>query len=270
MTRKTTARGAVRRGSARAPHPVPAPMSTRTARTARSTRSGADGGAGTDAIYARISEAIAAHKLPPGAKLGEEALGDIFGVSRTKIRQALFQLASDKLVTLIPGRGAFVAQPTVREAQEVFAARRIVEAAVMTQFVARASDKDIATLQKHMAAQKRASAAGHAQSRNHLLGDFHAVIAHLTGNAVLADIVEALVARTSLITLFYQNTRAAAASLDEHVTLMAAIEKRDVRLAVKLMHQHLTDVEEGLVLKNDSAPASTDLRAALGATGDPA
>ena len=227
----------------------------------------ADAGTDNDAIYARISDAIAAHKLPPGAKLGEEALGEIFGVSRTKIRQALFQRASDKLVTLIPGRGAFVAQPTVREAQEVFEARRIVEAAVMTQFVARASDKDIATLQKHLAAQKRASAAGNAQSRNHLLGDFHAVLARLAGNAVLAEIVEELVARTSLITLFYQNTRAAAASLDEHVTLMAAIEKRDARLAVKLMHEHLTDVEEGLVLKSDSAPALTDLRAALGAAG---
>ena len=222
---------------------------------------------GSDAIYARISDAIAAHKLPPGAKLGEEALGDIFGVSRTKIRQALFQLASDKLVTLIPGRGAFVAQPTVREAREVFEARRIVEAAVMTQFVARASNQDIAILQKHLTAQKRASAAGNAQSRNHLLGDFHAVIARLAGNAVLAEIVEELVARTSLITLFYQNTRAAAASLDEHLTLMVAIEKRDARLAVKLMHEHLTDVEDGLVLKHDGAPASTDLRSALGAPG---
>ena len=227
----------------------------------------AEPGTGNDAIYARISEAIAAHRLPPGAKLGEEALGDIFGVSRTKIRQALFHLASDKLVTLIPGRGAFVAQPTVREAQEVFEARRIVEAAVMTQFVARATDKDIAALHKHLAAQKRASATGNTQSRNHLLGDFHTVIAQFAGNAVLAEIVGELVARTSLITLFYQNTRAAAASLDEHVTLMAAIEKRDARLAVKLMHEHLNDVEHGLVLKNDSSPVLTDLRAALGTIG---
>ena len=227
----------------------------------------AEPGAGSDAIYARISEAIAAHKLPPGAKLGEEALGDIFGVSRTKIRQALFQLASDKLVTLIPGRGAFVAQPTVREAQEVFEARRIVEAAVMTQFVARATDEDITTLRRHLAAQKRASATGNAQSRNHLLGDFHTVIAHLAGNAVLAEIVGELVARTSLITLFYQNTRAAAASLDEHVTLMDAIEKRDARLAIKLMHEHLTDVEQGLLLRSESPPAIVDLRAALGSIG---
>ena len=89
----------------------------------------------TESIVARIAEAIAAHKLPPGTKLGEEALGEIFGVSRTKIRQALFQLAGDKLVTLIPGRGAFVAQPSVREAREVFEARRVIESSIVARFI---------------------------------------------------------------------------------------------------------------------------------------
>lgn len=217
----------------------------------------------TKAIYDRITDAIAAHKLPPGAKLGEEALGEIFGVSRTKIRQALFQLASDKLVTLIPGRGAFVAQPSVREAREVFEARRTIETAVMARFMETAGDKDIAALKRHIALQQRASADGNAQSRNHLLGDFHNVIARLAGNAVLAEIVEELVARTSLITLFYQNTRGAIESLDEHLTLMAAIEKRDLKLAVKIMNEHLTDVEQGLVLKEEEAPVIADLHAAL-------
>ena len=214
------------------------------------------------AIYDRIAEAIAAHKLPAGAKLGEEALGEIFGVSRTKIRQALFQLASEKLVTLIPGRGAFVTQPTVKEAREVFAARRMVESAVLTAFMERVSAKDITALKSHINEQQRASEAGSAQTRNHLLGDFHTVLARLAGNNVMAEIVEELVARTSLITLLYQNTRGAAESLDEHRVLMAAIEKRDVKQAVKLMTEHLNDVEQGLVLR-EAAPQSADLKAAL-------
>lgn len=228
-----------------------------------------DGGADTGTIYERITEAIAAHKLTPGAKLGEEALGEIFHVSRTKIRQVLFQLASEKLVTLIPGRGAFVAQPSVREAREVFEARRAVEASVMTRFVEQASAKDIATLKKHIVQQQRASAAGQISSRNHLLGDFHTVIARLAGNMVMAEIVEALVARTSLITLFYQNTRGAAASLEEHLKLMTAIEKRDAKLAIKLMNEHLTEVEAGLVLKADDTVAATDLSSALRTSKEP-
>ena len=217
---------------------------------------------GSAAIYQRIAEAIAAHKLPAGAKLGEEALGEIFSVSRTKIRQALFQLASDKLITLIPGRGAFVTQPTVTEAHEVFAARRMVEAAVLASFIERASSKDMAALKAHITLQQRASEAGNAQTRNQLLGDFHTVLARLAGNSVMAEIISDLVARTSLITLLYQNTRGAIESLDEHRTLMAAIEKRDAKQAVKLMLEHLSDVERGLVLKDD-APLAADLKSAL-------
>lgn len=217
----------------------------------------------TDAIYTRIAEAVASHRLAPGAKLGEEALGEIFGVSRTKIRQALFQLASDKLITLIPGRGAFVAQPTVREAREVFEARRTVEAAVIAMFVERAGERELAALREHIAQQQKASTGGNAKVRNHLLGDFHNVIARLAGNEVLAEIVEELVARTSLITLLYQNTRGATESLAEHHDLMAAIEKRDTRAAVRLMTAHLDDVERGLVLKEEERPP-TDLKTALG------
>lgn len=216
----------------------------------------------TEAIHTRIADAIAAHRLPPGTKLGEEALGDIFGVSRTKIRQALFQLAGDKLVTLIPGRGAFVAQPSVREAHEVFEARRVIEAAIVARFLEVATSADIEALADHIALEELAIAGGNAQSRNHLLGDFHEVIAKTAGNAVLTEILSELVARTSLITLFYQNTRGATDSLDEHRQLLTAIRKRDSGGAVRLMHQHLSNVERGLVLR-DETPARADLRSAL-------
>jgi len=217
----------------------------------------------TDAIVARIAEAIAAQKLPPGAKLGEEALGDIFGVSRTKVRQALFQLAGDKLITLIPGRGAFVTQPSVRESKEVFEARRVIEGAIVARFVEVASPKDIEMLREHIAEEARAISGGSAQSRNRLLGDFHTVMAEVAGNAVLAEVVSELVARTSLITLFYQNTRGANDSAEEHRQLLSALEKRDTKRAVTLMSEHLSNVEKGLVLRED-APAAPDLRSALG------
>lgn len=216
----------------------------------------------TGAIYERIADAIAAHRLAPGAKLGEEALGDIFGVSRTKVRQALFQLASDKLVTLIPGRGAFVARPSVREAREVFETRRMLETAVLANFVERASAKDHASLKHHIAEQRAVCASGNANARNRLLGDFHTLIARLAGNAVVAEMVEELVARTSLITLFYQNTGGAAESLDDHLILLSAIEARDVQAAVRLMDEHLRAVEGGLILEEDPAFAA-DLKLAL-------
>jgi DNA-binding GntR family transcriptional regulator len=216
----------------------------------------------TEAIAGRIAEAIGAQKLPPGTKLGEEALGEIFRVSRTKIRQALFQLAGDKLITLIPGRGAFVTQPSVREAKEVFEARRVIEGAIVARFVEVATDRDLEMLREHIAEEARAISGGSPQSRNRLLGDFHTVMAEIAGNAVLTEVISELVARTSLITLFYQNTRGASDSAQEHRLLLAALEKRDPISAATLMREHLSNVEKGLVLRED-APLPADLRSAL-------
>ena len=76
-------------------------------------------------------------RLLPGAKLVEQKLGDRFGVSRTIVRQALFRLSQLKLVRLEPARGAFVAEPSIEEAREVFAVRRMVEGQMVRQLIAR-------------------------------------------------------------------------------------------------------------------------------------
>src|SRR5512134_1792214 len=191
----------------------------------------------TDDIVRRVTAAITEHRLRPGTKLGEESLGEVFGVSRTKVREALFQLAKLKLVTLLPARGAFVAQPTVREAREVFGARRILEHAV---------------------------AANDGWARSRLLGEFHVLIAEMAGNAVVAELLRELVSRTSLITLLYQTAAASVCSADEHVELVKCFERRDAKRAVAVMLEHLDHVEQGLNLR-EAEPEAVDLRAALAA-----
>ncbi len=95
------------------------------ARTGKAGRSGTQ----DDIVYAHIFEAILEQRLAPGTKLSEEALGEIFGVSRTIIRRALSRLAHESVVLLRPNRGAVVASPTVEEARQVFFSRRMVERA---------------------------------------------------------------------------------------------------------------------------------------------
>eukprot|EP01037_Dinobryon_pediforme_P023978 gene23978-25599_t len=84
----------------------------------------------SEAIARDITLAIAEQRLPPGAKLREEALARVYQVSRTKIRAALVMLAKDKLIDLIPDKGAFVSKPTMEETREIFFVRRTLEAAM--------------------------------------------------------------------------------------------------------------------------------------------
>ena len=96
---------------------------------------GGDDTSSTEQIVLAVTRAIVEHRLEPGTKLVEQSLGDRFGVSRTIVRQALFRLSELKLVKLEPARGAFVAAPSMQEAREVFAVRRMVEGQMLRELV---------------------------------------------------------------------------------------------------------------------------------------
>ena len=213
----------------------------------------------TRRIVESITTAIVERRLMPGTKLAEQPIADIFKVSRTLVRQALNQLSRDHLVTLEPARGAFVAQPSVQEARQVFEVRAMVEAAMMRQLCARITDTQIAELRRHLRAESEAVARTDVTGRTRLLADFHVLLARLLGNEVLAQLLADLLSRCSLIALMYQSAHSAEHSQDEHVAIVDALERRDMRAAVKLMESHLDHVERNLRLN----PRVQDLAQAL-------
>ena len=215
----------------------------------------------TSAIAEALTRAIVEHKLLPGTKLAEQKLADHFGVSRTLIRQALFQLSQNRLVTMAPARGAFVATPSVTEAKQVFAVRRMIESEMTRAFVRQVKPAQIKALKQHVAAEKKAMDRNDVGQRTELLGDFHVVMAQQMGNEVLAQILGELLSRCALITLMYQSTTAAEHSHEEHEAIVAALAAKDEALAVRLMQEHLEHVEQGMAFDRDLP--SSDLSMAL-------
>ena len=59
-------------------------------------------------IAQRVVEAILAQKLAPGERLGEQALADLFGVSRTLVREALMQLQARGFVEVRSRKGRWI------------------------------------------------------------------------------------------------------------------------------------------------------------------
>ena len=220
-------------------------------------------GASTETIVEHITTAELEQRLPLGAKLGEEKLCAVFGVSRTKVRQALNRLARSKLVVLKPRRGAFLAEPTPEEARQIFEARRVIECEIFAQFTRTASEADLSALERHVQAERRAIRMDDVPLRNRLLGTFHVRIAEMGGNKVLTEILADLVTRSSLITLLLQSTQAASCSSDEHRALIAAIRARKAPLVQKLLREHLDHVERDLA-DIDGRGSEFDLADALG------
>jgi DNA-binding GntR family transcriptional regulator len=215
----------------------------------------------TRVIVDALTKAIVEHRLHPGTKLAEQKLADHFGVSRTLVRQALFQLAQKKLIRMEPARGAFVATPSSDEARQVFAARRMIELEMTRTFVREITPSRLKALKEHVAQERAAVERGDVAGRTELLGDFHVRMAELLGNQVLSQLLSELISRCALITLMYQTSRAAEHSADEHADILKAMAAKDETLAVRLMDEHLRHVESNLTL--DRKMPSNDIAMAL-------
>jgi DNA-binding GntR family transcriptional regulator len=221
-----------------------------------STKSSAD-------IAGDIAAAIIERRLPPGTKLKEEALARLYSVSRTKVRAALLMLSKDELIEIIPEKGACVSTLSESEARDIFGVRRILEAALAREFVAKATGDDYLRIDSHMVQERKALRSNDTQLRSRLLGEFHTLLAEIVGNHVLLDILKKLTARTSLIAMRSQSSRDAVCSSDEHVLFIEAAKSGDADRAADLMLQHLDHVQEALRFDDDEENQKKDLVRAL-------
>src|SRR3989475_7312543 len=82
-------------------------------------------------IAERVMRSIVERKLRPGERLGEKELAEVFGVSRTMVREALMQLQARGFVEVRSRQGWYVVEPSFEEAQETYAARRVLESGML-------------------------------------------------------------------------------------------------------------------------------------------
>jgi DNA-binding GntR family transcriptional regulator len=223
-------------------------------RPARTTKPAID----TAEVHERIWSAIMDHSLPPETRLVESELCEIFGLGRTRLREVLQKLAHERVVTLMRNRGAMVSKPSVREAREVFAARRVIEANTVETFIKTATRKDVKRLQDHLAREEEAWRNNDRRAILKLSGEFHLALAEAADNSILLELLRDLVSRSSLIIAVYQAPGASPCPPDAHRELTATLERRE-RAAIKLMIQHLDHVVEDLKLE-DRSEDRVDLR----------
>ena len=210
-----------------------------------------------DEIADKISAAIFEHRLVPGTKLGEDRLATIFGVSRAKIREVLARLAHDQMVELVPQRGAFVAKPTIEQAQDVFEARRLIEPGVLRRLIANLDDVKQQRLRRHLDLEADARTRDDRRAIVRLSGEFHILLAELAGNSSLLRSMRELSTLTCLIISLYDAPTATSCRADEHEEIVAAIKRGDARKAEGLMLHHLDHIQESLKL--DAASEGADL-----------
>ncbi|HRI18638.1 MAG TPA: GntR family transcriptional regulator [Burkholderiaceae bacterium] len=213
-------------------------------------------------IAQRVVESILAQKLPPGGRLGEQELADLFGVSRTLVREALMQLQARGFVEVRSRKGWYVVEPSLAQARDAFAARRVIETGMLRE-AGKPLQSVIKRLREHVAEERAAIDGGDAATRAFLLADFHVCLADCLGNRLLTDVMRDLTARTTLVATLYQSTHDARQSCADHAAIVAALAAGDTPRAEALMVQHIGNVQEAL---DESSAVTGDARERLRAT----
>lgn len=206
----------------------------------------------SSAVYEGLRRAIIEQALLPGDKLPEDTIGESFGVSRTLVRSALTRLASEGLVEQRRNKGAAVASPSLASARDIFDVRRQLEDLVVQRLAGALSPAQAAMLRAHVDRERSVQGRDGPESIR-LAGEFHILLAEMTGNALLARYVGEVASRSSLILALYGRPHSSDCAVNEHVQLIEALEAGRADEARRLMEHHIGAVQERALIR--PAPA---------------
>ncbi len=137
-------------------------------------------------------------ELVPGAKLSEEVLGQLLGVSRNTLREAFTALSAERILTRIPNRGVFVAAPTAEDVREMYRVRRVLEPSALAA-PNPLSEQALAALvqvtEAGLAARSRADTPGMANANQ----EFHKLVVALASSTRLDALMAQVLAEMRLV-----------------------------------------------------------------------
>ncbi|MCY7403979.1 MAG: GntR family transcriptional regulator [Cryobacterium sp.] len=195
-------------------------------------------------VASMLRERISAGQLAPGAKLSEEPLCEVLGVSRNTLREAFATLAREHVVTRIPNRGVFVTRPTVDDIREIYRVRRFLEPAALTWSTEPKTDALHAAIARARVARSAGSVPGMASANQ----DFHAAIVALTDSDRLKLQMTQVLAEMRLVfhsmvatPLFH------APYIDDNAVILEKFEAGERFAAAALMVDYLRRAEEQLL-----------------------
>ena len=199
-----------------------------------------------DRVYDAIYAAVVDHRLMPGSRLREEELARTFAVSRTLVRQALHKLAQDGVITLRPNKGAMVPEPTRADGEHVFDARRVVECEVARRLAGKLTAPQLGVLRRLVEAEAQATRLQDKQEAIRLSGEFHRMLAQMSGNPIFVRLLEDLLPTTSLLMALYKAPGEPMCVAHSHQQLLVSLCNATGAAAATEMRRHLNEIERSL------------------------
>ncbi|MEX3958860.1 GntR family transcriptional regulator [Trinickia sp. EG282A] len=201
-----------------------------------------------DEILTTLEGEILSGALPPGSRLEETELSERFDCSRTPIREALRQLASEGLITMRPRQPAMVAALSARKLLEMFQVMAELEGLCARLAARRATPEQIERMRATQLELKPIVHSDEIDRFYEVNRRFHEVIYEASQNEFLAEQTRSLRNRVSTYRkLVTQKTRRRIDTIDEHEEVIAAIERGDGDAADKAMSAHVNLLGEQML-----------------------
>jgi DNA-binding GntR family transcriptional regulator len=188
-------------------------------------------------VYDALVELVVQGRLRPGQHLVETELARQLGVSRQPVREALHRLEAEGWVDLRPNQGAFVHVPTDQEVDELLDVRELLEMETARLAAKTATADQLARLREICREGQTAVEAGDTLRFVAVNNQFHAELARVAGNAVLAELAEIVGRRVR----WYYRLVAPLRGHDscaEHLDMVAALEAGDGQRASSVARKH--------------------------------
>ena len=205
-----------------------------------------------EVVYETLREAIKTLALTPGERLMEIQLAEELGVSRTPVREAIRKLELERFVVMIPRRGTYVANLSLKDINEVFEIRAALDALAAGLAAERITEEELEQLERLLV-----EISDHIDQHDNVKivatdEAFHDILYRASRNERLVGIIYNLreqFSRFRSVSINYpgrlQNT------LEEHRQLVEAIALRDADLAQQKAREHIENAEQTLLLEMD-------------------
>jgi DNA-binding GntR family transcriptional regulator len=190
----------------------------------------------------RLRYEILSGRAAPGQRLIEEQLTRRLGVSRAPLREALRLLGEQGLVEHTPRRGARVAVLSVRDVEELYAVRDVLERHVVATFLPIADPAGLSGMREGLAGMAAAVRSGDRVAAAYAHRGFHVALAALAGNRQLSAMYESVFLKLQLYLSAsrrgWDGSAAAADGVGRHGRLLRAVESGDRELTRHELASH--------------------------------
>ena len=201
-----------------------------------------------DVVFNTLRQAILTGELKPGERLMEIHLANKLGVSRTPIREAIRKLELEGLVTMIPRRGAEVAQITEKSMNDVLEVRRALDALCVELACDRITEDGLESLKQACIGFEAAIKTKDAKKISQADVALHDIIVQATGNQRLIQLVNNLSEQMYRYRFEYiKDTKQHENLVEEHRIIYESILKKDKATAAWAARTHIDNQEKAII-----------------------